>query len=348
MIQPRYSLNKKLKIGINGFGRIGRCILRALSETAAFREGQIEVTQINDLTDAQTLAHLLKYDSVHGVLPSQVSAQENSLQIDGKSIQISSEPDPAKLAWKSSGVDLVLECTGRLKKKSEAEAHLQAGAKKVVISAPMGDADLTLVLGINDQNLDLSQHHVISNGSCTTNCLSPVAKVLHETFGIVHGSMTTVHSYTNDQKILDLPHKDLRRARAAAVSMIPTSTGAAKALSLVLPDLKGKVDGLSVRVPTPNVSLVDFNVVVEKSTTIEEVNAAFQKAAEGELKGILSYETEELVSQDYRGRPESSLLDAPSTNVIDGKFVKVLSWYDNEWGFSCRMVDLSFLIGNQL
>lgn len=348
MINPRYPINKKVKIGINGFGRIGRCILRALSETSAFKEGLVEITQINDLTDADSLAHLLKYDSVHGVLSSEVSASEDSLTLDGKKIRITKEPDPAKLAWGDSQTDIVLECTGRLKKNEQAQAHLKAGAKKVIISAPMGDADLTVVLGINDKDLDLSKQNIISNGSCTTNCLSPVAKVLHESFGIVHGSMTTVHSYTNDQRILDLPHSDKRRMRAAALSMIPTTTGAATALALVIPELKGKVDGISVRVPTPNVSLVDFNVVVEKATTKEEVNAALKKAADSNLKGILAYEEAELVSNDYRGRPESSLVDAASTKVIDQKFVKVLSWYDNEWGFSCRMVDMSFLIGSRL
>lgn len=323
-------------------------MLRALSETTAFREGQVEVTQINDLTDSDTLAHLLKYDSNHGRLEAEVKTESGGLSVLGKKIKVSSEPDPSKLGWANSGTDIVLECTGRFKTKSEAMAHQSAGAKKIIISAPMKDADLTLVVGINEDQLDLSKQDVISNASCTTNCLAPVAKVLDESFGIVKGSMTTVHSYTNDQRILDLPHKDMRRARAAAVSMIPTTTGAAKAVGLVMPHLKGKIDGISVRVPTPNVSLVDLNVMVEKSTSIEEVNAAVKKAAEGDLKGILGFTTEELVSTDFKGRPESSYFDAPFTNVVDGNFVKVLSWYDNEWGFSCRMVDLSFLMGSKL
>lgn len=323
--------------------------MRALSETAAFKEGLVEVTRINDLTDATTLAHLFKYDSNHGVFNGQVEVSGNYLSLNGKKIEVVAQADPSKLEWGKSQTQIVLECTGRMKSKAEAMAHIQsAGAKKVVISAPMKDADLTLVVGINDKDLDLSKQDVISNASCTTNCLAPVAKVLDEKFGIRRGSMTTVHSYTNDQRILDLPHKDLRRARAAAVSMIPTTTGAAKAVGLVLPQLKGKVDGISVRVPTPNVSLVDFNIEVERKTTREEVNSVMKNAAENELKGILAYCEEELVSTDFKGRPESSIFDAPFTSVIDGQFVKVLSWYDNEWGFSCRMVDLSFLMGSKL
>lgn len=352
MINPRFSLSKdsdkKLRIGINGFGRIGRCVLRALSETTAFRDGLIEVSLINDLTDSQTLAHLLKYDSNHGVFSGEVRASEDFLEVNGKKISTKKEPDPGKLPWANTQTDFVLECTGRLKDKAQAKAHLSAGAKKVIISAPMKDADLTLVIGINDESLDLNKQDVISNASCTTNCLAPVAKVLHEKFGIVHGSMTTIHSYTNDQRILDLPHSDMRRARAAAVSMIPTTTGAAKALGLVIPALKGKVDGISVRVPTPNVSLVDFNCVVSKDTSIEKVNRAMQEAAEGQLKGILAYCSEELVSTDFKGRPESSIFDAPFTNVVDKRFVKVLAWYDNEWGFSCRMIDLVCLMGKKL
>jgi len=338
-----------MKIGINGFGRIGRCVLRALSQTTAFQEGQVEVTQINDLTDAKTLAHLLKYDSNHGIFSGEVKINGDSeLEVCGKKIQVLSQPDPSKLKWKESGTQIVLECTGRFKEKKSALQHLEAGAKKVIISAPMKDADLTLVIGINDKQLDLSKQDVVSNASCTTNCLAPVAKILDQKFGIVKGSMTTVHSYTNDQRILDLPHKDIRRARAAAISIIPTTTGAAKAVGLVLPHLKGKIDGISVRVPTPNVSLVDLNVLVEKQTTKEEVNAAMKEAAESDLKGILGYSEEDLVSCDYRGRSESSYFDSGFTAVIDRNFVKVLSWYDNEWGFSCRMLDLSFLMGSKL
>lgn len=348
MMTPRFQLNNKTSFGINGFGRIGRSVLRALSETSAFQEGQVELTQINDLTDANTLAHLFKYDSVHGTFKGEVKTDKDNLVVNGKSIRVISEPDPEKLAWGKSSTQLVLECTGRMKKKEQALSHKSAGAQKVVISAPMKDADITLVVGINDQDLDLSKHDVISNASCTTNCLTPVVKVLNENFKILKGSMTTVHSYTNDQRILDLPHSDLRRARAAALSMIPTTTGAAKAVGLVMPEMKGKIDGISVRVPTPNVSLVDFNAVVEKETSTEEVNAAFKQAAASNLKGVLGYSEEELVSTDYRGAYESSILDAPFTSVVDGNFVKVLSWYDNEWGFSCRMVDLGFLIGSKL
>ena len=344
----RFPLKTKIRVGINGFGRIGRCVMRALAETKDFQEGRFEISLINDLTDSQTLAHLLKYDSSHGVFWGTVSASETHIEINGKKIVISKEANPSKLPWAQTQTAFVMECTGRFKDKEEAKAHLLAGAKKVIISAPMKDADLTIVVGINDEALDLKKQDVLSNASCTTNCLAPVAKVLDESLGIVHGTMTTIHSYTNDQRILDLPHSDMRRARAAAVSMIPTTTGAAKALGLVLPALKGKVDGISVRVPTPNVSLVDFNCIVKKDTSIEEVNAAFKAAANGDLKGILAYVEEELVSIDYRGRSESSLIDAPFTNVIDKRFVKVLAWYDNEWGFSCRMLDLACLMGNKL
>lgn len=345
MINPRFNLQSKVRISINGFGRIGRCVLRALSETTAFKEGQVEVTQINDLTDANTLAHLFKYDSNHGTFQGDVRTTGQNLELNGKKIPISAEPDPAKLGWGSSQTQFVLECTGRMKNREAATSHLAAGAKKVIISAPMGDADKTIVIGINHQDYDPAKHEIVSNASCTTNCLAPVAKVLHDNFKIVKGQMTTVHSYTNDQKILDLPHKDLRRARAAAVSMIPTTTGAAKAVGLVLPELKGKFDGISVRVPTPNVSLVDLNCVVEKNTTAEEIRSALKKASESDLKGVLGYTDEELVSCDYKGRPESSFVDGSFTSVVDGNFVKVLSWYDNEWGFSCRMIDLCFLMG---
>ncbi len=343
----RYPLKNKVRVSINGFGRIGRCILRALAQTKEFQQGQFEVTAINDLTDSQTLAHLLKYDSNHGVFAGEVTAGENFLEINGRRIQTLKEADPTKLPWAKTETQFVMECTGRLKDKVQAMAHLQSGAKKVIISAPMKDADLTIVMGINDAMLDLQKQDVLSNASCTTNCLAPVAKVIEEKFGILHGNMTTVHSYTNDQRILDLPHSDQRRARAAAVSMIPTSTGAAKALGLVMPALKGKVDGISVRVPTPNVSLVDFNCVVKKDTSVEEVNAALREAAQGALKGILAVSDEELVSVDYKGRSESSMVDGPFTAVVDKRMIKVLSWYDNEWGFSCRMLDLACLMASQ-
>lgn len=346
-MNPRFQLKSPLSIGINGFGRIGRCVLRALSETTAFKEGQVKVGQINDLTDSKTLAHLLKYDSNHGVFAADVSSGDGFIEVNGVKIPVSAEPDPAKLEWGSKNVSLVMECTGRLKNKEQALAHQKAGAKKIIISAPMKDPDATIVVGINDQLFDPAKHEVVSNASCTTNCLAPVAKVLHDEFKILKGSMTTVHSYTNDQRILDLPHSDLRRARAAAVSMIPTTTGAAKAVGLVLPELNEKIDGCSIRVPTPNVSLVDFGCVVEKKASIESVNAAMKKASQGALKGILGYSEEELVSCDYRGRYESSVFDAPFTSVIDGDYIKILTWYDNEWGFSCRMIDLAFLMASK-
>lgn len=342
------SLQKPLRIGINGFGRIGRCVLRVLAETPEFQSGKLVVTQINDLTDAKTLAHLFKYDSVHGTYALSVRAEGSDLVIGDKKIPVTAEPKPENLKWKETETDLVLECTGRFKDRNEVAAHLKAGARKVIMSAPLKGADKTIVMGINHQTLDLSKDEVLSNASCTTNCLAPIAKVIHENFEIVRGNMTTVHSYTNDQRILDLPHSDLRRARAAAVSMIPTTTGAAKAVALVMPELKGKLDGISVRVPTPNVSLVDLNVQVKKSTSVEAVNAALEKAASGELKGILNVSKEELVSCDYRGSAYSSIVDAPFTAVVDSEFVKVLSWYDNEWGFSNRMADLSFYLGSKL
>jgi len=322
--------------------------MRVLADTQAFKDGQLEITQINDLTDAGTLAHLLKYDSNQGIFSGELRAGEGYLEINGKKILISAQPNPGKLGWGSTQTQLVLECTGRMKDKEAALQHKSAGAQKIIISAPMKDADLTVVVGVNDSILDLQKHEVVSNASCTTNCLAPVAMILDKKFGIVKGNMTTVHSYTNDQRILDLPHSDLRRARAAAVSIIPTTTGAAKAVGLVLPNLKGKIDGISVRVPTPNVSLVDFNVLVEKPTSKEAVNSAMKEASQGELKGILGYTEEELVSCDFRSRSESSYLDSGFTSVVDGNLVKLLSWYDNEWGFSCRMMDLSFLIGSKL
>jgi glyceraldehyde 3-phosphate dehydrogenase len=323
------------KIAINGFGRIGRNVLRAARGTA-----EIEIVAINDLTDAATLAHLLKYDSVHGTFAAEVRTEGEALVVDGRRIQVLKEKDPAALPWKSLGVDIAVESTGRFTDRDKAEAHLQAGARKVVVSAPGKNADITVCLGVNEGGYDPAAHHVISNASCTTNCLAPVAKVLLENFGIVKGMMTTVHAYTNDQQILDLPHKDLRRARAAAMSMIPTTTGAAKAVGLVLPQLKGKLDGISVRVPTPNVSLIDLVVETEKQTTIDAVNAALKQAAEGPLKGIMEYCDLPLVSRDFNGNPASSIIDAQSTNVIGGNLVKVMSWYDNEWGYSNRLLEL--------
>lgn len=330
-----------VKIAINGFGRIGRNVLRAIKDQNA--KG-VEIVAINDLTNAETLAHLLKYDSVHGTYKGEISVSENSIKVDGKTIAVSAEKDPTKLAWKANNVDVVLECTGRFTKKSDAAMHLEAGAKKVLISAPANDADLTIVYGVNHSEYKPDAHHVVSNGSCTTNCLAPVAKVLLENFGIAHGMMTTIHSYTNDQQILDLPHKDMRRARAAGLSMIPTSTGAAKALSLVIPSLKGKLDGMAIRVPTPNVSVVDFVCQVEKDVTIEDINKALIASSEGSLKGVLGVSHEPLVSCDYNGNPNSSTVDLLSTMVLGNRMVKVLSWYDNEMGFSNRMVDVVELL----
>ncbi|WMT19739.1 type I glyceraldehyde-3-phosphate dehydrogenase [Parageobacillus toebii] len=331
-----------VKIGINGFGRIGRNVFRA-----ALKNPNIEVVAVNDLTDANTLAHLLKYDSVHGKLDAEVSVNGNNIVVNGKEIVVKAERDPAKLAWNELGVDIVVESTGRFTKREDAAKHLEAGAKKVIISAPAKDEDITIVMGVNQDKYDPANHHIISNASCTTNCLAPFAKVLHEKFGIVRGMMTTVHSYTNDQQILDLPHKDLRRARAAAESIIPTTTGAAKAVALVLPELKGKLNGMAMRVPTPNVSVVDLVAELEKEVTVEEVNAALKEAAEGELKGILAYSEEPLVSRDYNGSTASSTIDALSTMVLEGKMVKVVSWYDNETGYSHRVVDLAAYIASK-
>ena len=323
------------RIGINGFGRIGRNLFRA-----AFGDATLDIVAVNDITDAKTLAHLLKYDSVHGAFKGTVEAKDQSLVVNGKEIKVLASKDPAALPWKDLGVEVVVESTGRFTDRASAAKHLEAGAKKVIISAPAKDEDITIVLGVNETRYDPAKHHVISNASCTTNCLAPVAKVLMQICGIKHGLMTTIHSYTNDQSILDLPHKDLRRARAAAMSMIPTSTGAAKAVGLVLPELKGKIHGLAIRVPTPNVSVVDLVAETEKPVTAEAVNAALRKAAEGELKGILGYTDEPLVSIDFNGNPLSSIVDGASTSVVDGTLVKVLSWYDNEWGYSCRVRDL--------
>jgi glyceraldehyde 3-phosphate dehydrogenase len=328
-----------IKVGINGFGRIGRNILRA-----ALGHDDIDFVAVNDITNAETLAHLLKYDSVLGNLKADVRAGEGSISVDGDAFKVLSVKDPAELPWKALGVDVVFESTGKFTKRDDAAKHLAAGAKKVIITAPAKGPDASLVIGVNEGVYDPSKHHIISNASCTTNCLAPVAKVLQDQFGIVKGWMTTIHSYTNDQNLLDLPHKDIRRARAAALSMIPTTTGAASALGEVIPSLKGKLDGFAMRVPTPNVSVVDLVVLLAKKTTAEEVNAAFKAAADGPLKGILEYVTVPLVSIDFRGNPHSSMLDAAYTKVMDGDFVKVLSWYDNEWGYSCRCIDLLRLI----
>ncbi|MFW2331838.1 MAG: type I glyceraldehyde-3-phosphate dehydrogenase [Nitrospinota bacterium] len=328
-----------VKIGINGFGRIGRNVFRA-----ATKSSDLEIVSINDITDAKTLAHLLKYDSTFGKFDKTVEFNDNELIVDGKSIKITAERDPANLPWKSLGVELVVESTGLFTKRADAAKHLKAGAKKVVISAPAKEEDITIVLGVNEEKYDPANHHVISNASCTTNCLAPLVKVINDNFGFVNGLMTTIHSYTNDQKILDLPHSDLRRARAAAVSMIPTTTGAAKAVGLVLPELQGKIDGLAVRVPTQNVSLVDLVCLTEKSTSAGDVNTLFKEASESTLKGILKYCEEPLVSKDFNGESASSVVDAAVTKVIDNRTVKVLSWYDNEWGYSSRVVDLLLFI----
>jgi glyceraldehyde 3-phosphate dehydrogenase len=332
-----------VKFAINGFGRIGRSTLRALLA----RKEDVEVVAINDLDKPSTLAHLLKYDSVHGRFPGEVTAKEKAIVVNGKEIAILAERDPAKLPWKALGVDVVLECTGRFTDRAGAEKHLAAGAKKVLISAPAKQPDLTMAFGINQDAYDPQKHHIISNASCTTNCLAPVAKVLQESYGIERGLMTTVHSFTNDQRILDLPHEDLRRARAASLSMIPTTTGAAKAIGEVLPALKGKLHGLAVRVPTANVSLVDLTVQLGKAATVEEINAAFKKAAEGPLRGVLQYNDEPTVSIDYNGNPHSSIFDSTNTMVMDGNLVKVMAWYDNEMGFSNRMVDVAKFIAHK-
>ena len=324
-----------VKVGINGFGRIGRNIFRT-----ALGDPDIDFVAVNDLTSTQTLAHLLKYDSVLGNLDHQISASENGITVEGEEFKVFSERDPAAIDWESVGAEIVIESTGIFTKAEDAKKHLRGSVKKVIISAPAKNEDITIVLGVNEDKYDPANHHVISNASCTTNCLAPVAKVVHEKFGIRSAQMTTIHSYTNDQQLLDLPHKDLRRARAAALSMIPTSTGAAKAVALVLPELKGKFDGISVRVPTPNVSLVDVVMDLEKDTTAEEVNRAFKDAANEELRGILEFCEEPLVSVDFRKNSNSSIVDAEYTKVIGGNMLKVLSWYDNEWGYSCRVRDL--------
>jgi glyceraldehyde 3-phosphate dehydrogenase len=330
-----------IRVGINGFGRIGRNVLRA-----GLSKKGLEFVAVNDLTDAQTLAHLLKYDSVHGKFGAKVEAKKDAILLDGKEVKVFAQKDPGQLPWKDLGVDVVLESTGRFTDRAGGTKHMEAGAKKVVVSAPAKDPDISLVLGVNEKEYNLSKHHIISMGSCTTNCLAPIAKILVEEFGVEYGLMTTIHSYTNDQVILDFPHKDLRRARSAAMSMIPTTTGAATALSLVIPALKGKMDGMAIRVPTPNVSVVDLVVQLKKETTVEEVNRILKSNAEGKLKGILAFCEEPLVSIDFNGDPHSSTVDGLSTKVIGGKMVKIISWYDNEWGFSNRMVELfSYLFG---
>ena len=327
------------KVGINGFGRIGREVFRV-----AFTNPEVEIVAVNDLTDAETLAHLLKYDSVHGTFPHEVTVDGDYIVVDGKKVKVLAQTDPAKLPWGELGVEIVVESTGRFTEGPKAAAHIEAGAKIVIISAPAKQEDITIVMGVNEDKYDPEKHNIISNASCTTNCLAPFTKVLMEKFGIESGLMTTVHSYTNDQRILDLPHKDLRRARAAACSIIPTTTGAAKAVALVLPELKGKLNGFAMRVPTPNVSITDLTVLLQKDTTAEEINAALKEAAEGKLKGILGYNELPLVSRDYNGCPLSSIVDGLSTMMVGPRMAKVVSWYDNEWGYSNRVVDLACYI----
>src|SRR5882762_9070253 len=330
-----------IKIGINGFGRIGRNVLRA-----SLKDSNLDFVAVNDLTDPKTLAHLLKYDSILGNLPNKISAGSDSISVDGKTIKVFAEKDPAKLPWESVGAQVVIESTGHFTDANDAKKHMRGSVKKVIISAPAKNEDVTLVLGVNHDKYDAAKHHIISNASCTTNCLAPITKVVHDNFKIISGTMTTIHSYTNDQVILDFPHKDLRRARAAAISMIPTSTGAAKALKLVIPEMAGKLDGFAMRVPTPNVSVVDLVVFVEKKTSKEEVNAALKAASEsGPLKGYLGHEENELVSSDFKGDSRSSIVDAPMTLVVGGTCIKVISWYDNEWGYSSRVRDLINYLG---
>ena len=333
------------RVGINGFGRIGRQVLRVARQQGV---ADIEIVAVNDLTDTRTLAHLFKYDSVHGTYDGDVEAGNGAIFVDGAEIKVFAEKDPSNLKWGELGVDVVLESTGKFTNADGARKHLDRGAKKVVISAPAKGEDITIVLGVNEGKYDSSKHSIISNASCTTNCLVPMVKVVRDNFGFVRGSMVTIHSYTNDQQILDLPHKDLRRARAAAMSIIPTTTGAAKATSLVIPELKGKIDGIAIRVPTPDVSLTDLAVVVDKPVTVQQVNDAFRAAADGPMKGIMAYTEEELVSVDFTGNPHSCILDAKSTNVVDGTLIKVSGWYDNEWGYSCRCVDLLRFVSARL
>jgi len=325
------------KVGINGFGRIGRLALKAIIQRCG---GKAEVAAVNDLTDAKTNAHLFKYDSNYGIYPGKVEAKDDGIVIDGKRIKVLAEREPAKIPWRDYGVDIVIESTGLFTQASKAAAHLQGGAKKVIISAPAQEEDISIVLGVNEEKYDPAKHRIISNGSCTTNCIAPVVKVLHQNFGIVHGLMTTVHAYTNDQKILDVFHRDLRRARSAGTNIIPTTTGAAKVVGVVIPELQGKLDGIALRVPVSVVSIVDFVADLKKKASDQEINEAFRKVADGELKGILEYCDQPLVSSDFKGNPASSIFDALSTMVIDGNLIKVLAWYDNEWGYSCRLADL--------
>ena len=332
------------KIGINGFGRIGRLALKAINERC---DGKLEVVAVNDLTDAKTNAHLFKYDSNYGIYPGKVEAKEDSIIVDGKEIKVIAERDPAQISWRDFGVDIVIESTGLFTEAGKAASHLQGGAKKVIISAPARGEDISLVLGVNEGQYAPEKHRIISNGSCTTNCIAPLVKVLHQKFGINHGLMTTIHSYTNDQRILDVFHRDLRRARAAAINIIPTTTGAARMVTVVIPELKGKLHGIAIRVPTATVSIVDFVADLNREATVEEVNDAFKKAAEREFKGIVEYCDEPLVSSDFKGNPASAIFDALSTMVIDGNLVKVLAWYDNEWGYSCRLADLASYIANK-
>lgn len=329
------------KVGINGFGRIGRLALKAIIQRCA---GKVEVAAVNDLTDAKTNAHLFKYDSNYGIYPGKVEAKDDTITVDGSKIKVLAEREPARIPWQDYGVDIVIESTGLFTQAAKAAAHLQGGAKKVIISAPAQEEDISIVLGVNEEKYDPAKHHIISNGSCTTNGIAPVVKVLHQSFGIVHGLMTTVHAYTNDQKILDVFHRDLRRARSAGTNIIPTTTGAAKVMGLVIPELQGKLHGISLRVPVPVVSVVDFVADLKKKVTVEEVNEAFRKAANGELKGILEYCDQPLVSSDFKGNPASAIFDALSTMVVDANLVKVLAWYDNEWGYSCRLADLAAYI----
>jgi glyceraldehyde 3-phosphate dehydrogenase len=328
-----------VRVGINGFGRIGRLAFRAA------RDRDVDIVGLNDLTDAKTLAHLLKWDSVHGRYPGDVEAEDDAIVVDGNRIIVSAERDPARLPWKQLGAEIVVESTGRFTKRDDAAKHLEAGAERVIISAPAGDPDVTIVLGVNSDQYDPAKHRIVSNASCTTNCLGPVAKVLHDEYGLEAGWMTTIHAYTNDQVILDFPHSDLRRARSAGLSMIPTSTGAARAIGLVLPELKGKLDGFAMRVPTADVSVVDLAIRLSRDTDAGSINAAMRKAAQGELKGILQVCDEPLVSIDFQGNPHSSILDSASTKVMEGTFAKVLSWYDNEWGYACRVMDLAVMMG---
>ena len=330
------------KVGINGFGRIGRLVLRTINE---YHSDDLEVVAINDLTDAKTNAHLFKWDSTYGAYKGNIQADEDVISVDGKKIKVLSQRDPAQIPWSDYGAEVVIESTGIFTDAEKANAHKQGSVKKVIISAPAKNEDITIVLGVNEDKYEADKHHIISNASCTTNCLAPVAKVLHDNFGIVKGLMTTIHSYTNDQRLQDMYHKDLRRARAAAENMVPTTTGAAKAISLVLPELKGKLHGMALRVPTPTVSIVDLVCEIGKEATAEDINNAFKKASEGKLEGILGYSEEPLVSSDFKGNPHSSIVDAPNTMVMEGNMVKVLSWYDNEWGYCCRLADLAAFIG---